>query len=286
MKILWLNGLSCNGNAHSFLNSLEIEQFLKDFEFIYHPIINTKFSLEQIVNKTIDCDILIIDGTLEDGLKKANISMAKIINNYGKKVKKIITLGTCACFGGIFVNKDEKKYGLHYRFEQEHDRFKKLKTKTINIPGCPAHPETLISTLYSIKKDYFIKLDHYQRPKEYFARTTHNGCTRNEYFEYKIDNYKFGNLEGCMFYDHGCQGPFTNSSCNSILWNGVNSKTRVGQPCLGCTEPTFPKENLFKTKKNIGIPQNLPLGIPKRAYLSLAGVAKTFKIDRFSKKLI
>ncbi|MEO1959178.1 MAG: hypothetical protein ABGX23_06460 [Nautiliaceae bacterium] len=32
------------------------------------------------------------------------------------------------------------------------------------------------------------------------------------------------------------------SSCNKILWNEVNSKTRAGTPCFGCTGPTFPKK--------------------------------------------
>lgn len=286
MKILWLSALSCNGNAHSFLNYSELKQFLEDFEFIYHPIINTKYNLKQITTQTIPCDILIVEGTIETKLKKDNIELSTLINNYGKKAKKIIAVGTCASFGGVFLDDKVNRYGLHYRLTKQHNRFENLKEKTINISGCPIHPEILVSALYSIKKEYSIKTDKYLRPKEFFGRTTHNGCTRNEYFEYKIDNHKFGELEGCMFYEQGCQGPFTNSSCNTILWNETNSKTRVGLPCMGCTEPSFPKQNLFQTKKIMGIPQELPLGIPKRAYLCLAGVAKTFKIDRFQKKII
>ena len=43
---------------------------------------------------------------------------------------------------------------------------------------------------------------------------------------------------------------------------------------------------MLETKKNIGIPQDIPVGISKRAYLSISGVAKTFKIDRLHKKLM
>ena len=39
-----------------------------------------------------------------------------------------------------------------------------------------------------------------------------------------------------LFYEQGCRGPMTHSSCNKILWNEVSSKTRVGMPCIGCTE--------------------------------------------------
>lgn len=286
MKLLWLSALSCYGNVHSFLNYEYIEQFLKDFEFIYHPSIESKYTLKDIVTQDIECDVLLIEGTLEDDLLKADVKISDIIFNYGKKAKKIITVGTCASFGGIFLNNDQKRYGLHYRNKEEHDRYDSLKNKTINISGCPIHPNILVNTLYSIKKEYQVKLDHYARPKEFYAFTTHNGCLRNEYFEYKIDNHQFGNIEGCMFYEHGCQGTFTNSSCNKILWNEVNSKTRSGSPCFGCTEADFPKENLFETKKHMGIPQYLPRGVPKRAYLGVAGVVKAFKIDRFTKKII
>ena len=68
-------------------------------------------------------------------------------------------------------------------------------------------------------------------------------------------------------------------------WNEVNSKTRAGEPCHGCTEPDFPKIDLFNTKKNMGIPQNLPLGVGKRAYLTLAGITKAFKIKRLEEDL-
>jgi hydrogenase small subunit len=78
----------------------------------------------------------------------------------------------------------------------------------------------------------------------------------------------------------------THSSCNKILWNDTSSKTRVGMPCIGCTEVDFPKENLFETKKNMGIPAMVPLGISKRAYLSITGVAKTFTIPRLNQKLM
>jgi hydrogenase small subunit len=286
MKILWLSSLSCYGNVHAFLNYPYIEKFLKDFEFIYHPTIEGKYTLNQIVSDDIDCDILIVDGTLEEGLKKADVDIFKTIRRYGKKVKKIITVGTCASFGGIFVDEYENRHGLHFKSFELHDRFEEFKNKTITLSGCPVLPDILVNTIYSIKKEYELKLDKYLRPKEYYAYTIHNGCTRNEYFEYKVDNHEFGNIEGCMYYDHGCQAPFSNGSCNKILWNETSSKTRVGHPCMGCTEPDFPRDNLFSTKKNMGIPAKLPLGIAKRTYLTIAGVTKAFKIDRLETKLV
>jgi uptake hydrogenase small subunit len=42
----------------------------------------------------------------------------------------------------------------------------------------------------------------------------------------------------------------------------------------------------LKQRKNMSIPQDVPFGISKRAYLTLTGVAKTFKIDRLQNRLI
>ena len=284
-KLLWLSSLSCYGNVHSFYNYKHFDKFMEDFEFIYHPSIETNYNLHDIATKEIECDVLLLEGTLEDDLKKGDFSISELIIKYGQKAKKIVTVGTCAAFGGIFLNEKESRYGFLFREELQHNRYLIFKEKTINISGCPIHPEALANTLYSIKNSFEIYLDTMQRPKEFFGFTVHNGCPRNEYFEYKVDNFEYGNLEGCLFYNHGCQGPFTNASCNKTLWNETSSKTRSGHPCLGCTEPTFPKFNLYETSKNMGIPAKMPLGVSKRAYIGFTGVAKAFEIKRFNEKL-
>jgi len=286
MKLLWISSITCNGNAHSFINYANLEQFLKDFEFVYHPIIDSAYSLEDVISKELECDILLIEGAISPEFKKADEPIVNIINKYAHIAKKIVTVGTCATFGGIFKHSGYNyTTGLHFLEESATFLFSSFKDKTVSVSGCPIHPETLAQTLYAIKENLTLHLDEFNRPKEFFSYTVHNGCVRNEYFEYKIDNHQFGKKEGCMFYDHGCQAPFTRGSCNKILWNEINSKTRNGEPCHGCTEPDFPKTNFFKTKKNMGIPQFLPLSVSKRAYLTLAGVTKAFKIKRLEEDL-
>ena len=286
IKLLWLTSISCNGNAHSFLNYPQLEIFLDYFEFIYHPILESEYTLEDIIHKDIQCDILLIEGAISSEYKKIDEPIVNIINKYALRVKKIVTVGTCATFGGIFKQSGYAyTTGLHFDEENPTFLFSNLKNKTISISGCPIQPESLANILYSIKDDQLLYLDQYNRPKEYFSYTVHNGCTRNEYFEYKVDNHAFGKKEGCMFYDHGCQAPFTQGSCNKLLWNEVNSKTRNGEPCHGCTNPNFPTTNFFQTKKNMGIPQKLPIGVGKRAYLTLAGVTKAFTITRLEEDL-
>jgi hydrogenase small subunit len=268
------------------LNYPHFNQFLKDFEFIYHPVIDSSYTLDDVIKKDLEVDILILEGAVSPGYKKDSEPVFNLISKYGKKSKYIVTAGTCATFGGLFK---ESGYlyttGLHFKEQSPTFLFHNLKSKTVSVSGCPIHPELLVRVLYSLKEEVVVDLDEFLRPKEFFSYTVHNGCIRNEYFEYKVDNHRFGNKEGCMFYDHGCQAPYVRGSCNKILWNETNSKTRVGEPCHGCTEPTFPKQNLYVTKKHMGIPATLPYGVGKRAYLTLAGVAKAFKIKRLEDKL-
>ncbi len=286
-RLLWIQGLACNGNAHSFLNYRFMERFLEDFHFVYHPIIDSEHSLEAVARGEVEADILLIEGAIAEDFTRAGRSIVEIIRHYAPRVERIVTIGTCATFGGVFR---ESPYagsgGLLFCEEVPLDRFAAFAEKTVSVSGCPIHPETLADTLYMLREAIEPACDHFRRPKDFFAYTVHNGCTRNEYFEYKVDNHRFGEKEGCMFYDHGCQAPYTHGSCNKILWNETGSKTRNGEPCHGCTEPHFPRPAPYTTRKNMGIPQYLPLGVPKRAYLTLTGVTKAFKIARLEKRLI
>ena len=284
-QLLWLTGVACNGNAHSFLNYPDLETFFESFAFVHHSIIDSPYTLHDVARGDLPCDILLIEGAVSAHYTKAGVPLTEIIARYAAKAQAIVTVGTCATFGGIFKESYEDASGLHYRGEEPIARFEALREKTVSLSGCPIHPEILVDTLYALRDQIALRLDAYLRPKDFYAYTVHNGCIRNEYFEYKVDNHRFGEKEGCMFYDHGCAAPYTHGSCNKILWNEVNSKTRAGLPCMGCTEPFFPREGFFRTQKHMGIPQHLPLGVAKRTYLTLAGITKAFKIKRLEQDM-
>ncbi len=61
-KLLWLQSISCNGNAHSFFNHPTLFQILDRFELIYFPLIDTSYSLDDIYKRGVECDILILEG--------------------------------------------------------------------------------------------------------------------------------------------------------------------------------------------------------------------------------
>jgi len=288
LKLLWLQSISCNGNAHSFLNHPELFTLLESFELIYHPILDSTNTLEEVYSSDLKCDILVLEGSFKErGFTKFDKEVYTTVNSYANRAKWVITAGTCATFGGVFKEADvDHISGLVFNNEIKRENFNNYKDKLISIPGCPIHPKWLGFVLDMIAKEKPILLDDMLRPKELFASTVHQGCSRNEYFEWKVDTKGFGEKEGCLFYELGCQAPYTKGSCNKILWHEVSSKTNIGTPCFGCTEPTFPRATLFETPTNMGIPKKVPLGVGKRAYLTVTGIAKGFRIDRLEGKLI
>ena len=288
--VVWFQAITCNGNTHSLLsaNSSRLELFFDSFNLIYHPSLTIEKTLDDILNQKEQIDFLLIEGAITSNEKFFSISndtTFNLLNKLALKSKYIIAVGSCASNGGIhakFTQNNDIK-GINDSIDKE--TINKLEHSIVNLTGCPVHPEWILQTLFSLRDYGKMNLDEEKRPKELYSTLAHHGCTRNEYFEWKVEG-SFGVKEGCLFYDQGCRGPMTHSSCNKILWNDISSKTRVGMPCIGCTESDFPRENMLETKKNIGIPFEVPLGISKRAYLSLTGIAKTFKIDRLNKKLM
>jgi len=286
-KLLWIQGLTCNGNTHSFLNLPFLSNILDKFELLYHPAILSTYEFSQISCCDLQCDVLIFEGTFDPQMQRNDSSMKKILLHYAKDAEYIIAAGSCASFGGIFKEvSPERNSGILFNEEEKNGPLIDYEEKIINLSGCPIHPEWLGYVLEMITASKKIVLDELHRPVELYSTLAHHGCTRNEYFEWKVDAKGFGLKEGCLFYEQGCRAPMTHASCNKILWNEVSSKTRIGTPCLGCTEPDFPRKNFFSTQTNMSIPQDVPLDVPKRSYLTIVGIAKTFHIKRLEGKLI
>ena len=301
-NLLWLQGLTCNGNTQSLLNA-ENPSFYEIFSkinLLYHPSLSVDNNLFEIIEKIeknkIDLTFLVLEGAVSSDKnfhKIGDYSIAQILDKIIHKADYIIAVGNCASFGNFPSNFEGNPdvQGLQFKFQKQEgflsSNFRSKKGyPVINITGCPIHPSWFTQVLMALLYEKEIMLDSYNRPKELYMYLTHDGCIRNEYFEWKEEATEFGHKEGCLFYELGCKGPLTHAPCNKILWNQTSSKTRAGMPCLGCTEFDFPlMENFFETKKNMGIPEKVPLGVSKRAYITISGIAKTLKNERVSKKL-
>lgn len=296
---MWFQAGACSGDTLSILNS-ERPNFLEVIEnyginLLFHPSLSIcrpselDKTIEQILNDEIELTIFCLEGTViwgPDGTGMFDSWRGKpkkdLIEKLCNKAQYVIAVGSCSSFGGVptaGVNPSDST-GLQFLKEEpdggllEPEWRSKSGYPVINLSGCPSHPNTMVQTFISCIAGIEIEMDHLNRPLEFFGSLVHQGCTRNEYHEFDVEDKNFGSA-GCLFYNLGCQGPYTMATCNSILWNNQSSKTRAGTPCFGCTAPSFPKDqDLFKTEKIGDIPKTLPLGVDRAGYMSYKGLAK------------
>ncbi len=195
-QLLWLQSISCNGNAHSFFNHPTLFQILDRFELIYFPLIDTPYSLDDIYKIEVECDILILEGAFSKDTIRNGVNILDIALYYANIAKYIITAGTCATFGGVFGEYRDDIEGFIFKKDLPNSRFNIFSDKIISLSGCPIHYKYLSFVLLNILKENPLILDEFKRPKELYGITVHHGCVRNEYFEWKIDTKNFGEKEG------------------------------------------------------------------------------------------
>lgn len=306
MNIYWITGGGCDGDSMSLLNveSPDLMQALElaDAKLLWHPSFSNmsvreyRRQIDELLAGKIPLDILCVEGAVIRG--PGGTGMYCTLDGHPKKdlvaalAQKawfILAVGTCASFGGIGADGDIEATGLQFH-KTEKGGFLGANFRSgsgypvINLSGCPCHGEVVKGTILSLAAKTDIPLDEYQRPVYWYGMMVHQGCTRNEYHEYRVEEKEFGE-KGCLFFYMGCQGPLAQGPCNKILWNRRSSKTRVGVPCFGCTKPDFPQPYPFFETRNIeGIPIELPMGLNRAHYLAYKGMAAAAAPERLKKR--
>ncbi len=304
-NLLWLQGGACSGNTMSFLNAEEpnVIELVVDYgiNILWHPTIGLEIG-HQVSDLMKDCisgkkqlDIFVFEGSVIEGPNGtgamnyfADRPMKDWVRELADAAQFVVAIGDCATYGGIPAVPPNPSGSTGMQFHKKAKGgflgsgfVSKGGLPVINIPGCPAHPDWVTQILVAISTGRIgdVLIDQYHRPKTFFTDFTQTGCTNAAAFGEKIDG-NFGKRGGCLFYEVGCRGPMTRSSCNRILWNRQSSKTRANHPCLGCTEPDFPhhdlkKGSVMKTMKYLGVfPKEVPEGETKLGYYMKAGFHK------------
>lgn len=306
-NVLWLQGGACSGNTMSFLNAEEptVVELIVDFgiNILWHPSIGLEIGvqvkdlLEDIISGKVQMDIFVYEGSIiegPNGTGTMNYFCERPMKDWVRELAAVagfvVAIGDCATYGGIpaVPPNPSESTGMQFLKKQKGgflgpNYISKGGLPVINIPGCPAHPDWVTQILVAIATGRIgdILIDEYHRPKTFFTEFVQAGCTNVTNFAQKLSG-GFGKRGGCLFYEVGCRGPMTRSSCNRILWNRHSSKTRANHPCLGCTEPGFPhhdlkKGSVFKTMKYLGfVPKEAPTGESTLGYFVKAGVEKVW----------
>jgi hydrogenase small subunit len=307
VTIYWLQCGGCGGDTWAMFNSEppEIQDFCRAFniEILWHPSLSVLTPKEhQQLNEDLisgrrRLDILCIEGSILRGpggtgmfdtfwgkpKKDLAASLAKAANH-------VLAVGTCASFGGMGADSETEATGMQFhKWDPGGFMGTDFKTRSgnpvINLPGCPCHGGVITGALWSILDGVTLELGKYNEPLEWYDTMVHQGCTRNEYHEYRVEEKKFGE-KGCLFFYLGCHGPLVYGPCNKMLWNRRSSKTRVGVPCFGCTRPDFPQQYpFFKTRNIEGIPIELPDGVNRAHYLAYKGIAAAAAPQRLKRRI-
>lgn len=295
MNIYWIQAGGCGGDTMSFLcaDDPDVTGLLEaiDGRLLWHPSLSGLSPLEarqltaDVLAGNIPLDVLVVEGALvfgPDGSGAFDLKDGRpkkdLVAELARVARFVVAAGTCAAFGGFGRDDDIDARGLQFTGAAAggllDPAFRSAGgLPVLNLAGCPVHPAVLGGTLAALAAGAPIPLDELQRPLDWYGTLVHQGCTRNEYHEYRVEDREFGE-KGCLFFHMGCQGPLTSASCNKSLWNGRSSKTRAGVPCFGCTEPQFPQRApLFETKNIEGVPVRVPRGVDRAYYLAYKGMA-------------
>ncbi len=307
-NLLCIHGLGCGGDTISLLNAEEPELLtafeMLDISIAWHPSLSQEKG-EEVLRICSDflegkriLDFFLIEGaipTAPDGTGLVFEFLGRPLVEWIKKLAGVaeytIAVGTCAAFGGISASYPNPMGATGAQSSRDEtggvlgkDYRSRSGLPVINIPGCPAHPDWIMETLYLVahKKLSPDLLDSTNRPAHFFNNLAHHGCPKNEFYEFKASANEFGQM-GCMFEFLGCRGTQCESDCNIRLWLGrTGSCTRGGYPCISCASQDFPVPgtHYFTTELIGNIPRFLPLDVPKAWYIGITGLSKMATPER------
>ncbi len=261
--VIWIEGASCTGCTESFaqIETPDVGTIVLDLISLnYSETLSAAagHSMEEAKAQTIAAGnyILVYEGAVlkafeGNALRVAGEVGTTALVEAAKSANAVVALGSCAVNGGWCAAHPNPSQAMGV---QQYLKEVGVDATVVNIPGCPANPEWLMSVLVDVvvMKDASLLLDRLNgenKPDDIFGQTIHDNCERRGHFENGEFVYKFGSEEeakGYCLYPLGCRGPQTKSNCGVVLWNNRRSWcVQAGAPCIGCCEanPMNPGDN-------------------------------------------
>jgi hydrogenase small subunit len=247
-KVVWLAGGNCTGCTVSLANRFAddgptdlVDLLAGTIDLAYHPNLMGAagdLAVQRMREITSGDFILAVEGGIptafdghtcmlwtEDGVE---VTAQAAVQDLAAKAAAVISIGTCASHGGIPAAAPNPT-GIVSVSEL-------TGLQTINIPGCPTHPDWIVWTIAHLLAGEVPTLDNQGRPQALFQSIVHSNCP----YRGRDEAEQFG-IAGRCLEELGCKGKMTRADCPSRQWNGgLNWCIGAGAICLGCTESGFP----------------------------------------------
>ena len=246
--IIWLAAANCTGCTVSLANRISGtspkdlgDLLINTINLAYHPNLMGAagdLAVQTLRKAEAGSFILAVEGgvpTAFDGHtcmlwteNGRDVTAKEAVMTLAPKAKAILSIGVCASFGGI-SSANPNPTGV-----------KSVKAltglDTINIPGCPTHPDWVVGTIAKLLAGVTPTLDSSGRPTAFFANKVHDRCPRRD-----LDWARNFGIDGQCLRGLGCKGPTTRADCPTRKWNNAtNWCVGANAICIGCTESGFP----------------------------------------------
>lgn len=247
-KVIWLNGANCTGCTVSLANLFSdvgptdaADLLLNTIDLMFHPNLMGAagdLAVQQLKAASEGSYILAVEGGIPTAFnghacmlwtdQGREVTAMEAVQMLAPAAAAILCIGTCSSHGGVAAG-NPNPTGIVSVGEL-------TGLSTINIPGCPTHPDWIVWTIAHLLSGEMPALDERNRPSALYGTEIHKTCPRLGKGEAKT----FG-IEGQCLKELGCKGEATRSDCPSRKWNsGTNWCIGAGSICIGCTEQDFP----------------------------------------------
>ena len=251
-SVIWLHFQECTGCTESLLRtgSPAIAQLILEMISLdYHETLmaaaghQAETSLREAMELHEGKYVCVIEGSIptkDDGIycQIGGRTALEIVHEVADKAGAIISIGSCASWGGI-PSAAPNPTGATGAPQV-------LEGKTVvTIPGCPANPYNFLGVvLQFVTMGTLPALDEKGRPLFAYARTIHEDCPRRPHFDAGRFALQFGDEgheQGYCLYRLGCKGPATHANCSIQHFCDVPGAwpIGIGHPCVGCTEESL-----------------------------------------------
>lgn len=249
-SVIWLSFQECTGCTESLTraHTATVESLIFDaISLDYHHTLQAasghaaESAREAAMQENHGKYLLVVDGSIPLGNPGystiAGISNLDMLMETAKGAAAVISLGTCAAYGGI-PHATPNPTGAVSVEELIKDK------PIVNVPGCPPIPVVITGVLtHFLTYGVLPELDHLGRPMAFYGQSIHDRCYRRPFYDKGLFAETFddeGAKKGWCLYKLGCRGPTAYNACATTKWNdGTSFPIESGHPCLGCSEPDF-----------------------------------------------